>query len=226
MQQGQFPVLKATGTGRYLQQQLLFTVQMQASEIYPLLRALRHEGLDFMVHGPIPDNHYFCYHLHKAENSDFNRRLHLYADFASPWVDEKLPWEVVTEIVVIEPEHTAESCFAWLSENCPRHQIIRATSPLDHRSGWLEIFPAHISKAQTSAWLLERHALCAADALAIGNDYNDLEMLTWAGTARVVANAPESLRQRFPVVSSHCQDGVADAVSQWLALSGRSFPVV
>jgi hydroxymethylpyrimidine pyrophosphatase-like HAD family hydrolase len=83
-------------------------------------------------------------------------------------------------------------------------------------SGWLEVFPRHISKSQTSDWLVNLHQLQREQVLAVGNDYNDVDLLAWAGSACVVANAPSDLRQHYREVASHCQDGFSEAVEHWL----------
>jgi hydroxymethylpyrimidine pyrophosphatase-like HAD family hydrolase len=55
--------------------------------------------------------------------------------------------------------------------------------------------------------------------LSIGNDYNDLDLLEWTASSFVVENAPDDLKERFPVVASHNQSGVAEAIQRWLASS-------
>ncbi len=56
------------------------------------------------------------------------------------------------------------------------------------------------------------------EIMAIGDNYNDLEMLLFAGTGVVMANAPLSLREiagLHPTASNH-EDGVALAVEQFI----------
>jgi hydroxymethylpyrimidine pyrophosphatase-like HAD family hydrolase len=53
--------------------------------------------------------------------------------------------------------------------------------------------------------------------LSIGNDYNDLDLLEWTTSSFVVENAPDDLKERFPVVASHNESGVAEAIQRWLA---------
>jgi hydroxymethylpyrimidine pyrophosphatase-like HAD family hydrolase len=55
--------------------------------------------------------------------------------------------------------------------------------------------------------------------LSIGNDYNDLDLLEWTASSFVVENAPDDLKERFPVVASHNESGVAEAIGRWLASS-------
>ncbi|PIQ27308.1 hypothetical protein COW36_00095 [bacterium (Candidatus Blackallbacteria) CG17_big_fil_post_rev_8_21_14_2_50_48_46] len=208
------------GVMQWARQELIFSAHLQRQEIQALIRGLQSEHLDFMIHGPIPENHCFYYQKNSKHNPDFDSRLAIYQAYAKPWQGEDLPWEQVSEILVIVPETAALARYHWLSQSWPQFQIIRATSPLDYASGWLEIFPAHISKSQTSAWLLQRYALEAKQTLAIGNDYNDQDLLAWAGLGCVVNNAPEDLRSIFTCVAHHCEDGFSEAVALWSESTG------
>jgi hydroxymethylpyrimidine pyrophosphatase-like HAD family hydrolase len=53
---------------------------------------------------------------------------------------------------------------------------------------------------------------------AIGNDWNDIHMLEWAGTAFVVGNAPDELTGRFMPVASNDNEGVSAAVTIWMGI--------
>ena len=39
--------------------------------------------------------------------------------------------------------------------------------------------------------------------LAVGNDFNDLDLLHWAGKGYAVANSPDPIRALFPLVPSN-----------------------
>ena len=51
-----------------------------------------------------------------------------------------------------------------------------------------------------------------SDTIAIGNDYNDLELLKVAGKSYVVENAPETIKSLYKVVSSNENDGFSEAI--------------
>jgi Cof subfamily protein (haloacid dehalogenase superfamily) len=58
----------------------------------------------------------------------------------------------------------------------------------------------------------------AAEIMAIGDNYNDLEMLLFAGTGVVMANAPLSLREISGLhpTASNSEDGVALAIEKFI----------
>ena len=96
--------------------------------------------------------------------------------------------------------------------------MVRTTSPLDGESVWIEIFPNHVSKGTTAAWLAERLGIEPYDTAAVGNDYNDLDLLGWAHRSYVVENAPEDLSPGSMAVASNDESGVAMAVEHWLGM--------
>jgi hydroxymethylpyrimidine pyrophosphatase-like HAD family hydrolase len=49
--------------------------------------------------------------------------------------------------------------------------------------------------------------------VAVGNDYNDRDLLEWAHQAYVVANAAASLKRRYTVVASNDDQGFAQAMA-------------
>jgi hydroxymethylpyrimidine pyrophosphatase-like HAD family hydrolase len=87
---------------------------------------------------------------------------------------------------------------------------------LDGKSTWIEIFPAGVSKSRTAKWLASRLGIPDLQTLSVGNDYNDADLLEWAASSFVTANAPEALRQRFPIVASNNHGGVSEAIERWL----------
>jgi len=51
--------------------------------------------------------------------------------------------------------------------------------------------------------------------MAVGNDYNDLDLLRWAAKSFVVNNAPGELLARFPAVRSGDESDFSEAVALW-----------
>ena len=64
-------------------------------------------------------------------------------------------------------------------------------------------------------WVCNHYGLDSKTCLAVGNDYNDLDLLLWSNFSRVVANAPLYLRRQFTMVSDYRNDGFSEAVSEW-----------
>ena len=194
---------------------LLRSPAMGSRLVSRLVARLRGLALDFMVQHAAPDSHRFHFVRSSRQNVDFDHRIERYRRFARP-LHDGVPVEVrVSQFVVIEPPGT-DSHRELLDREFGDVHVVRTTSPLDHASTWIELFPDGVSKAHASDWIRERHAIDAARTVAVGNDYNDLDMLEWAAHARVVSNAPPSMREQFAVVAANDDDGFTEAVRQLL----------
>ena len=177
-----------------------------------LVARLRTLALDFMVHHAVPDTH--CFHFLRSSdggNPDFERRIERYDRFSQGWRDDLAGEVDASQLLVIEPPGSAPHLDLLAREFEDVH-VVRTTSPLDHASTWIELFPAGVSKSHAADWVRTRHGIDRARTTAVGNDYNDLDMLEWAGRAYVVSNAPASMRARFAVVRSNDEGGFTEAV--------------
>jgi hypothetical protein len=192
-------------------------VSLEAHEVSRAIAILQADDLDFMVHRPIPDNHVFGYYESTSANTDFKRRIDLYSQFAFPLDEVSDGFGTATQLLAILPPASSLQVLETIRKKLPGFNIIQTTSPLDGQSIWIEIFPATVSKGLTAAWLTAKFDLDSDQTLSIGNDYNDLDLLEWTASSFVVENAPDDLKDRFPVVASHNEGGVAEAIDLWLA---------
>ncbi len=81
----------------------------------------------------------------------------------------------------------------------------------------LDVTASSCSKARALSLVAERLGLTTADAMAIGDNWNDVEMLEVAGLGVVMANAAPELRSRgFALTGSNDQGGVAEAIERLL----------
>lgn len=202
------------GVAAWPSAELLRAHEMAPAEARLAAEVLQELGLDFMLHGPVPQSHRFYYWRTRVENPDFERRLARYAEFAQPWPGE-LPRDLrASQLVAIEPPGRA-SRQREVERRLARLAVIRTTSPLDHVSRWLELFPADVGKERAAEWLRARLEVSADDVAAVGNDFNDQGLLDWAKSAFVTGNAPEELRARYCTVAHADRDGFSQAVELW-----------
>jgi hydroxymethylpyrimidine pyrophosphatase-like HAD family hydrolase len=167
---------------------------------------------DFMIHAGVPENHRFVFRASGRANPDFVRRCVRYDGFAEPWDrGQRIPFESISQLLAVEPPDCAHR-YVEASRRLAQLTVIRATSPLDHRSIWIEIFPPDVSKDQTAHRVAERLGIGPENIVAVGNDYNDIALLDWAARAYVVANAPAELRARYATVADHDAAGFSEAV--------------
>lgn len=82
----------------------------------------------------------------------------------------------------------------------------------------LDILPPDASKGHGVARLAELNGLQPDEVMAMGDNYNDLEMLDYAGTAVVMGNADPKLLERgeFYTTLSNEESGVAAAIERFI----------
>jgi Cof subfamily protein (haloacid dehalogenase superfamily) len=192
-------------------QELLDRHDMSVEQASKAITALLSHGVDFMIHRAAPDNHRFDYHRVLADNPDFARRIDRYQEYARPW-DRAHPQQPICQLLAVEPPES-ESVYQQLVSELSFLNVVLTTSPLDHASRWIEIFPPQVSKGRSAQSVAARLEITEARVFAIGNDYNDRDLLEWASRSFVVANAPAELRDRYTVVASNDDDGFAEAAS-------------
>ncbi len=205
------------GISRHPGGQIIRKINLEPHQVRQAIQTLQARKLDFMVHLPIPDNHVFRYYEATTDNADFKRRIEIYREFAKPLDDTAEGFGIATQLLAVLPPDDRRPLIPALREALPDFNIIQTTSPLDGHSTWIEIFPATVSKSLAAAWLTEAFKLNADRTLSVGNDYNDLDLLEWAGCSFAVENAPHDLTDQFPTVASNNDGGVAEAVNRWLA---------
>ncbi len=213
----------STGAGivEWKTKRIIERYHLGARKISAVFRFLRKNGYDFMIHEPIPDNHHFFYYKGTKDNPDFFRRIEHYKDFGKEGDDGKAPLQKACQFLIIEPGTTALDRYHDLKRNLRDVKIIRATSPLDKRSLWIEIYSNRVSKAHAGAYIAGIHSVPSEHVVAIGNDYNDVDMLRWAGTKLVVSNAACELQREFPGVPGNNCSGFTHAVDEWHKRMGK-----
>lgn len=177
------------------------------------IAALQRLGLDFSVHEPAPDTHRFAWRDGSGLETDFHRRLERHRAHGRPLGDGPPP-RTASQLLAMAP--AGGDWPARVAGALPGLRVLHSTSPLDGRTLWIEVLPAESGKGAAVAGLASRLGVRAADCLAVGNDWNDLDLLEWAGVARTVDEAPAALRERF-APAGPCAAGAVDrAVGDWL----------
>ncbi|MDA3911096.1 MAG: HAD family hydrolase [Bacteroidales bacterium] len=174
-----------------------------------LIADLHNRKLNFMVHHPVPDNHMFYYHKSDKDAPDFERRISMYKAFAQPF-EKDLNFTGISQLLIIVGDvNEGLKHLSDLRAAYPELNVVRTTSPLDNNSMWIEIFPKHVSKASGIQFLADKLGFEIKNIICVGNDYNDLDMLHYAGASFVVGNAPNELKSKFHCIPANHEGGVA-----------------
>jgi len=173
---------------------------------------LRMHKLNFFMHFPVPQNHNFFYN-YVVEDSDFKERFEIYSDFSSVF-PENLNGFRASQFVIVLPYDLARytELRREIENKFPQVSIVRATSPLNNRHIWLEIYPNGVNKGSSCEKLCKIIGIDKKNTIAIGNDYNDEEMLKFAEMSFVVGNSPAELKNIYKTVADNNSSGFSEAV--------------
>ncbi len=107
---------------------------------------------------------------------------------------------------IASPEHIARMHTVLAAEN-PDLAVTRS-SPI-----FLEVTNGLATKANAVRYLCQAMRLSPADAVAFGDNYNDVDMLECVGLGIAMANAPEEVRTRAgQVTAGNDEEGVRQAL--------------
>ena len=125
----------------------------------------------------------------KAEVADFYKLI-----------DENI---LPNKIMIICTPPTCKEMESTLSELFPRLNVVRSAPYL------LEIMDKSVSKAVGIEILLKHYKISVDDAIAFGDNYNDLEMLEYIPRSVAMKNAPDKVKQiAREVTDSNADSGI------------------
>jgi len=121
---------------------------------------------------------------------------------------EHLLSEPVVRLVVRSEEH-AETGFGDLVEKLGYQSVVFGVADV----AWMDIAGRGVNKSTMLARLCERRGYDPARVIAIGDFYNDLDMLRWAGLGVAMGGSPQPVLDAADLVTSSIPgDGVADVL--------------
>lgn len=212
-------VIFSTGAGTmdFPEGNLFHSAALDRDQVTLICRELDHRQLDYMVHAPVPRTREFLYRSHGRSNPDFEERIRMYQDYGAPLSSNGLNgFDGFTEVLAIVPPKEGDTAAREIQQALPGFSVIRATSPLDHRSTWIEVFAPGVNKSRAAARLAEHYQIPPDRIWSVGNDYNDLDLLEWSAKGLVVANAPDPVRRGFETVAGNNHNGVAQAARRMI----------
>lgn len=87
---------------------------------------------------------------------------------------------------------------------------------------FLEFMPLNVDKANSLSHLLEHLGLKREELIAIGDGFNDLSMIKYAGLGVAMSNAQEVVKEHADkVTKSNEEDGVAHIIEEYLIEDNR-----
>lgn len=121
--------------------------------------------------------------------------------------------EHVSRVIIRDPQATADE-FVELAGRLGLH----GTNYVVGWTAWLDLAPIGVSKASGLEYVARELGVDAADALAVGDGRNDLEMFAWAGRSVAMGQAIQPvLDAADDVTDSVHEDGLATELDRWFS---------
>lgn len=119
--------------------------------------------------------------------------------------------ELIQLLVIVQPEQTA------LVERLLKGRFGEQLNIVRSFSHFVEASNLAVSKGTALAFLAQRLGVSQAETMAIGDQDNDVPMVSWAGLGVAVGNASVACKAAANVVTAHVSDdGAAMAIEQFI----------
>jgi hydroxymethylpyrimidine pyrophosphatase-like HAD family hydrolase len=126
------------------------------------------------------------------------------------WAD--LAPEPVTRLILRDPAASTDEFLAF----CRDLNLDHLSYFIGIDDHWLDVASAAVDKAAALHLVADRLGIAQVDVLALGDGYNDLAFLAWAGRGVALGDAPEELQQVATAVAGRFADGgTAAELSRW-----------
>lgn len=117
-----------------------------------------------------------------------------------------------TKLTIINREGRLDSIRGELTERFSDRLAITISRP-----SFLEITDYRATKGRALKFLADRNSIPREEVAAIGDSYNDLDMILYAGYGVAVANARKEVRAAANVITAaNTDDGVAEFIEKYL----------
>ncbi len=197
---------------------LLRAVNMPRELAVDLVDFCRQRGHDPLVYEPVPESRYIWFESARSANDWRERYLEANADkaFQVDGLGQVLDRDPA-QIVVAGRGSSMHELEAELAGYGDRIGIILSRSTLVGDYWCMEIVPAGVSKAKALAFIGERYGIGAERMISIGDNFNDLDMIEYAGLGVAMGNAPDPVRRAADLVApTNDADGVAHVIETCL----------
>ena len=196
--------ITSTGLGIWScsRKEMIYSRSFSTKKTKEISSFLIKNGISFMRHKTLPDNHFCSVYRSPDKNEDLERRAENFRDFCSPLVNEK---EEEASVFML-PGITDPAIIDFFQEKLEEISVEILTSPYNRDKFWVEILPEDVNKGSAVTWLTRHLNVSEGERIVIGNDHNDKTMLSLSERSFVVANAPEELKERFTATDSDCND--------------------
>jgi Cof subfamily protein (haloacid dehalogenase superfamily) len=194
--------------------ELMQKKDIKANDVQNILNFLLAKNINFNVYRAVPENHRFYYFRGSEKCDEFERYLSFNMNTAEPLLlSEKPQGEMCQFLIIIKhDEQLFERLKSEIEALSNEIRVIRASSPMSDGFIWIEIFYKTVSKGNGVNLLCEHLGVSQKDTMAVGNDYNDFDLLDFTEYSFLTANSPKEIQHKYPLVPDNENDAFASVV--------------
>lgn len=116
-----------------------------------------------------------------------------------------------TKLLIIEDDRKRQQYFLQYFQDKYSDKMEVAES----QSNYIEFMTKGVSKGKALKNIAENFTIKQKEVIAVGDSWNDLSMLSWAGLGVAMGNASRQIKERSDlVVSSRANDGVTEIIKK------------
>jgi hydroxymethylpyrimidine pyrophosphatase-like HAD family hydrolase len=201
---------------------ILQAINMPCALASDLVNYLKQAGYDPLVHDPVPESHHVWYESARSVNAWRARYIEANGEKARLILnlEDRLDRDPA-QIAVSGSLSAMHDLRTQLRSRWHTIGLILSRSTLVPDYFFLEIVPERVSKADALAVLGAMHGVPSAEMISIGDNFNDLDMIHYAGLGVAMDNAPEEVKTTADLIApSNDEDGVAYIIENFLLTSG------
>ena len=172
---------------------------------------LKEWDYEVIVQKAVPDAHYFYYDSFNEDNRERCSQIERNS-FRCRRVDDiyEVLHEDPGEITVLDTDKRIRRCIELLEKEKLNCKLTYSTSPFIVGFSWLEILNPLANKGYALDILAKKLGVERAQVLAAGDNYNDIEMIKWAGVGVAVGNAVPALKEAADIILQRNHNGLCE----------------
>ncbi|MFD2613221.1 Cof-type HAD-IIB family hydrolase [Paenibacillus gansuensis] len=157
---------------------------------------------------------------------DVNTAFEMYVEQMTPEAQDMyaqfyITPKVVADVLALETPIVKFTCFAArdIIDRIEKEWALLSTELRIIRSGdaFIDVMHSHANKGSALKALAGTRNISSEEVIAIGNYYNDIEMIQFAGMGIAMDNSPDAVKAAADAVtSSNNEDGVHKAIEKYM----------
>lgn len=199
------------GIMNFRTKEIISSHYINAKDVLKIAIRLDELKIDFQIRDKIPNSHKYSYKKYSQSNPDFDRVNSIYKSYSKELKNFHNLKDATRFICISEDTEIVRHIETGFRD----FGIIRATSPIDKKSVWMEIYPKNVNKGSSVKWLCNNLNISLKKTIGLGNDYNDIDFLDITGQSFVVDNAPNFLKKKYLKTVSNNESPLTNVIQRY-----------